>query len=182
MSSYNKYYQKRDYFGKPYPELLEYFSRFDRKLIVLDLGCGQGRDVLALGRLGFTVKGIDTSSEGIRQLSEIAKQEKLPVTTEIMDYHEFNQLKQYDIILMNSMFHFYKNDIDEETSTINTILKEMKNTSKLVLIVQENKARIKHLKSIIDSSKLSLSIDYETSLIYKEFNSAFYLISIHKNQ
>lgn len=44
MSSYNDYYKKHNYFGKPYPELIEYFKSQDKELTVLDLGCGQERD------------------------------------------------------------------------------------------------------------------------------------------
>ena len=74
------------------------------------MGCGQGRDVIAFGRMGFTVMGIDISDVGINQLNELAQKEKLAITTAVMDYKAYKNLFEYDIVLMNSMFHFYKNE------------------------------------------------------------------------
>lgn len=180
MSSYNKYYKKLNYFGNPYPELIEYFDRFDRSLQVIDLGCGQGRDVLELGRMGFSVRGLDISDVGINQLNDTATQEKLDVVGEVKDYNEFDAFQDYDIILMNSMFHFYKNDIEWETKSIQRIINEMKQGSRLVLIVQESKFRVDHLNDIIATSNHRLEVDYTKRILYQEFDSYFYLISIKK--
>lgn len=35
----------------------------------MDLGCGQGRDVLFLGRIGYRVIDVDISDVGIQQLN-----------------------------------------------------------------------------------------------------------------
>jgi SAM-dependent methyltransferase len=50
---YNKYYEKEAYFGKPYPGLVDYFMTYPERNVVLDLGCGQGRDAPFLGRIGY---------------------------------------------------------------------------------------------------------------------------------
>ncbi|QMS84827.1 class I SAM-dependent methyltransferase [Candidatus Xianfuyuplasma coldseepsis] len=180
MSSYNKYYKKANYFGKPYPELIRYFDRFDRSSMILDVGCGQGRDTLELGRMGFSVRGIDISDVGINQLNEIATKEKLDVVGEVTDYKDFASFQEYDIILMNSMFHFYKNDIAEETRSINRIIDKMKNNARFVLIVQESGFRVKHLNEIITKSKHCLEVDYQETFLYQEFNSYFHFVSIKK--
>jgi SAM-dependent methyltransferase len=180
MSEYNKYYQKRDFFGKPYPELLEYINRFDRTNKIIDLGCGQGRDVIAFGRMGFTVMGIDISDVGISQLNEIVRKENLAVTTAVMDYKAYENLLDYDIVLMNSMFHFYKNDIEEETKSLYWVLNEMKSKAKLILFVQESKSRINLIKKILMDMDLVISIELEKSILYEEFNSKFYFFVIRK--
>ncbi|MEZ4951696.1 MAG: methyltransferase domain-containing protein, partial [Saprospiraceae bacterium] len=75
--AYDKYYQTEDLFGSPYPELIAFFTKLPSKGNVLDLGCGQGRDAIALARMGYSVTGIDNSSVGIKQMNQIAKNEKL---------------------------------------------------------------------------------------------------------
>lgn len=181
MVVYNKYYQKRDYFGKPYPELLQYLDGFNRDKNILDLGCGQGRDVLALGRMGFTVTGLDISNVGINQLKDVVRLENLNVSADVMDYKIYDRIIDYDIIVMDSMFHFYKNDIVEETKSLKRVLTEMKVDGRLILIIQENKFRNDHIKNIIMDMDLSLTIEFEKSIIYKEFNSKFYFVSILKS-
>ena len=44
MLTYDKHYKAPNYFGEPYPELIQFFKEYEPKGHVLDLGCGQGRD------------------------------------------------------------------------------------------------------------------------------------------
>jgi hypothetical protein len=44
MPTYDKHYRKPEYFGNPYPELVKFFSEYEPKGNLLDLGCGQERD------------------------------------------------------------------------------------------------------------------------------------------
>lgn len=180
MTGYNKYYKKEDYFGKPYPELIKYFNVLNKDLTILDLGCGQGRDSLALGRLGFKVVGIDTSSVGINQLNTIAEREGLEVEGIVGDLNEVSNMSTYDIILMDSMFHFYKKDIEGETKMLSTLLELLKNKGRLVIVVQESKFRMNYLRKIIKTSKVNVIIESEQSFLYPEFNSNFFMISVQK--
>jgi len=102
MVSYDQYYKTEDLFGKPYPELMEFFAHLPKKGKVLDLGCGQGRDAIAIARMGYTVTGIDDSKVGIQQLNAIADYEKLDLTGTIMDIYAFDDFQEYDIILLDS--------------------------------------------------------------------------------
>ncbi len=76
---YDQYYKEKDLFGKPYPGLQKFFKKYEPKGKVLDLGCGQGRDALFLGALGYNVTGIDLSKVGIDQMNQVAAHKKLPV-------------------------------------------------------------------------------------------------------
>jgi 2-polyprenyl-3-methyl-5-hydroxy-6-metoxy-1,4-benzoquinol methylase len=79
--AYDKYYETENLFGAPYPELLDFYANLPTKGKLLDIGCGQGRDAIALARLDFDVKGLDNSAVGITPLNQIAKQEHLPLTS-----------------------------------------------------------------------------------------------------
>lgn len=180
VKSYDTYYQDENYFGNPYPELVDYFKSFDKGLKIIDLGCGQGRDTLALGRLGFEVTGVDISKVGIEQLNQKAKIENLQVTGIVADYHLIHNLSDFDVVLMDSMFHFYKKDVENETKTLLNILNQLKIGARFVTILQKSKQRIAILKKIFETYKNHLKIEYEKTFIYKEFDSEFHMISVIK--
>jgi len=180
MAVYNKYYLKENYFGKPYPELMEVFTRFDRNKSVLDFGCGQGRDALAIGKLGFSVVGVDLSEVGINQMNEVAKANKLDVKGIVGSYTDYLYTNRHDIILMDSMFHFYKNDLKVETQLLTSLLKDVKSEAIIVLIVQYSKPRIKTLHKIIEMSGVSTRLIEDKIFNYQEFKSEFYMCVLQK--
>ena len=166
-ASYNKYYQTENLFGNPYPELIEFFANHPNKGTVLDLGCGQGRDALAIARLGFQVTGIDSSKVGIKQMNDIAHSQGLPLTgivTNIYDYLHFNE---FDFILLDSMFHFAKNDKKREIEFIKKITLEIKKDCLIIFCIQDTGKKIAILNNVIDSvQKLEILKD-------KKFEYAF---------
>jgi hypothetical protein len=99
-----------------------------------------------------------------------------------MDYKTYKNLPDYDIVLMNSMFHYYKSDIEEETKSLYWVLNELKSNAKLILFVQESKSRIKLIKKILMDIDMVISIELEKSILYEEFNSKFYFFVIRKDK
>lgn len=180
MPIYDQYYQQEQYFGQPYPELLAYFKREDKTASILDVGCGQGRDTLALGRLGFKVLGIDVSSVGIEQLNHMAAEEKLQVKGVMMDFHAMTHMDDYDIILLDSIFHFYKKDLEQETKLLYRLMTQMKTQGRLVLVIQYHPKRIAFFRQILFESHIKTSIIHEEIFLYKEFNRRFILFVINK--
>ena len=117
-SAYDKYYQTENLFGNPYPELMEFFAEYPNREKVVDLGCGQGIDAIPLAQPGYTVTGIDNSKVGIEQMKRIAKIGKLQLIGKVADLFEFDNFAEYDFVLLDSMFHFAKNDRKKETDLI----------------------------------------------------------------
>ena len=115
MPTYDKHYKKPEYFGEAYPELVSFFQQHEPKGHILDLGCGQGRDTLPLGRMGYTVTGADISKAGITQMMEIAERENLNVTGVVIDIYKYPIEDSVDIVLLDSMLHFYPKDKKKET-------------------------------------------------------------------
>lgn len=64
---------------------------------ILDLGCGIGRHVLELGRLGYVAHGVDFCENRINYLISMNKNEN--VTFESADVKTYNSTKKYDVIL-----------------------------------------------------------------------------------
>jgi len=50
----------------PWPETIEFEARLPRKSSILDVGCGNGRNLAFLGECGHVVVGLDASAELLR--------------------------------------------------------------------------------------------------------------------
>jgi ubiquinone/menaquinone biosynthesis C-methylase UbiE len=65
----------------------------------LEIGMGQGRNTIAIARLGWKVTGIDISDEGIRQALAEAKKQGVNIQTVVADAKEFDYgTERYDLI------------------------------------------------------------------------------------
>lgn len=167
MAVYDKYYKTENLFGKPYSELITFFKNYEPKGKLIDIGCGQGRDCIPLARLGYQVTGIDNSKVGINQMVEKSGIEKLNITGLIDDIFTFADYEDYDILLLNSMFHFEKRDLEKETDFIEKISKEINPNGVICFCIQDTGKKIKILKDTIANSNIEFDVLNDTSLIYK---------------
>ncbi|MEP2023586.1 MAG: class I SAM-dependent methyltransferase [Reichenbachiella sp.] len=148
--TYDKYYQTENFFGEPYPELIEFFAEYPGKGKILDLGCGQGRDAIALARLGYSVTGIDISKIGIDQMNLIGQNENLDLVGQVGNIYAFDRFSEFDIVLVDSMFHFAKKDKEKEIGLIKKIVSHIKNGSLAVVCIQDTGDKVQLLKQAID--------------------------------
>jgi len=162
---YDKYYQTENLFGNPYPELVDFYSKIKEKGKLLDIGCGQGRDAIALAKLGFEVTGLDNSKVGIEQLNKIAQKENLPLIGIVADIYNFSNFGEFEFILLDSMFHFGKKEKDKEIAFLNRIIDESKLNTLITICIQKTGKKLEVLNSII-SNKSSLEVVNRTELIY----------------
>lgn len=166
MADYDKYYKTEELFGEPYPDLIEFFQEYDPKGKIIDLGCGQGRDVIPIARLGYSVTGIDNSRVGIKEMMTRAKSEGLDVTAIIGDIYKFKKYQEYDIVLLDSMFHFDKNDRESEIELINKILNNILIDSIICFCIQDTGNKVEILKQTIENSSYKFEILKDSSLNY----------------
>ena len=163
---YDNYYQAENIFGNPYPELIDFYATIEEKGKLLDLGCGQGRDAIALARLGFTVTGIDNSKVGIEQLNAIAEKENLALKGIVEDIYSYSNFSEFDFILLDSMFHFGKKEREKEIRFLNRLIELSSPNTLITICIQKTGNKLEILDSLL-SNKQDLEIIDRTELIYK---------------
>lgn len=163
---YDKYYQTANLFGKPYPELIDFYTKIKEKGSLLDVGCGQGRDAIPLAKLGFVVTGIDNSKVGIDQLNEIAEKGNLPLTGIVADIYSYSKFDQFDYILLDSMFHFGKKQREKELNLLNRLIVTSKPNTIITICIQKIGKKLAILNAVV-ASRSDLVRITQTELIYK---------------
>ncbi len=175
---YDEYYQTENLFGEPYPELLNFFSGYPARGKLLDLGCGQGRNSIALAKLGYKVTGIDNSNVGIQQMNQIAKLENIQLIGRVENMYEFAGFEQFDFLLFDSIFHFMKADFVKETGFVKRVINESKKGALLVFCIQNTGTKVKTLKEVIDSRrKLACIADINFQYTFMDSKSGHKLIT-----
>ncbi len=166
---YNDHYQTMDYFGKPIPELIEYFSSRKNKGKLLDVGCGQGRNLIPLAIDGYETTGIDISQLGLSQINEIARERNLAIEVIRIDQFEYKHYGIYDYILLDSMFHFAKPDRVKEENFIIRILEEARSGCKIIFSLQDTGKKVNILKGIIqDRHDLKIETEQKVRYVFKD--------------
>lgn len=92
-------------FFQPTPFLVEHIRDLKRGK-VLDIGSGNGRNVLYLAKEGFEVTALDSDRESLKTVSEIASDEGLVVKIISEDVRLFETTEKYDLIVCLMVLHF----------------------------------------------------------------------------
>ena len=105
------YCDKEDYFGKKYGmtathSALKAAIPHLPPCKALDLGCGQGRNALYLGLLGFDVTAVDSNPSPLYALADMAAQERLPINVCTYDINSAALDEPYGLILATVVFMF----------------------------------------------------------------------------
>lgn len=82
-------------------------------IILLDLGCGDGRDSLYFAKKGFDVTAIDFSESGINKLNQIINSKKIiNIKLSIKDIKETDfQENLFDVIYAHLSLHYFDDKI-----------------------------------------------------------------------
>lgn len=184
---YDKYYQKENLFGKPYPQLLNFFSKYPNKGKVLDLGCGQGRDAIPLARLGYEVLGVDQSKVGLDQMNQIAAAEKLNLNCKVQDIFLFDSFEEFDFVLLDSMFHFAKKDFDKEAAFLQRLFSKVNTACIIVICIQDTGKKVEYLTELIEENSSivmqenkQFNYTFEDSETGHQSNSPYRMIAVQK--
>lgn len=103
MKDYYKYtvYQHVEDF-KRLDFIVDQTSQFEKeKSKVLDIGCGNGNIALALGSLGFNVKGIDIDETSVETANKINTFDN--VVFEVADANKFTINDEFDVVICSEV-------------------------------------------------------------------------------
>lgn len=89
----------------PTADLKEYAHLLTIPSLVLDVGCGEGRNSIFLAAQNHIVEAFDLSVAGIEKASEIALNMNLSVKFWQQDLTKFKFQKEYDVILSHGVLH-----------------------------------------------------------------------------
>lgn len=82
--------------------------------MVLDVGCGEGRNSIYLAEKGHEVDAFDISEAGIRKATKISKHKNVDVNFWIQDLAEYKFQKEYDVILSHGVLHLPDKEVRNE--------------------------------------------------------------------
>ena len=115
---------KSNNFGKPSKEIIDLGNWLPKNSLILDTGCGEGRNALYLASLGFKVDAFDISKPGIKKLITIAKNQNIKINAWVDDLRTFQYKKKYDFIISHGFLHLIK------PNEWKKVIKQMKNNTK----------------------------------------------------
>ena len=175
MSLYDKYYKKDKYFGNPYPDLVKFFAEYPQRGKLADLGAGQGRDAIALQDMGYAVTAVDISAVGLQQIEQADPR----IKTALADVYAYD-IKDYDFILLDSMLHFYKKDMEKERQWAARLMGDMKAGAVLVNCMLASKKAERILRGILQSFSDSFEIIVDKYIDYPEAGCEFHFLVVKK--
>ena len=175
MSNYDKQYDSEEnLFGEFYSELEKFLRDNGKGGTALDLGCGQGRDALLLAKLGYRVTGVDVSEVGVSQMVLRGLQDGHPITGVIANIFDYNLSDDYDLILLDSILHFQKNDREKEISLLNKVSEHLAPQGFLIIVIHKSPRKEQEVKSWLKSKgKLNLIHQDYLPYTYEEKSSGF---------
>lgn len=98
-------------FGPPSEELVALADRLDPESVILDAGCGEGRNALFFAGRGFRVHAFDLSEAGINKLGARAASQGLAVDSWIQDIGSFEFARAYGLIICHGVLHLLEPEV-----------------------------------------------------------------------
>jgi tellurite methyltransferase len=92
-------------FGEVSEEIRQLLPKLPPQSVVLDLGCGDGRNTLFLLEQGMAVTAIDVSQNAIAKLESRASGCGNRLKTDVMDVRDFVSKHLFDLIIAHGVLH-----------------------------------------------------------------------------
>lgn len=101
-TQYEKYYDQEEYYWGLEPaaflnDLIEIIGDVEGKK-ALDIGCGEGKDIIYLAEKGFDAYGFDITESGIRKTELLAKNRNVDIHAFVADVNNFELDETFDLV------------------------------------------------------------------------------------
>jgi len=114
-------------------DFIESEIRSDRRLRILDIGCGTGRHSIELAKRGYHVTGIDLSEAQLKRAKEKAAEQNVEVDFRQQDARSLSFVNEFDLAIMLCEGGFSLMETDEMNFAImKGAAKALKNDGKLI--------------------------------------------------
>ncbi|RQV94070.1 methyltransferase domain-containing protein [bacterium] len=102
----------------PTKDIAEYHHLFMANSLILDVGCGEGRNSIFLSTQGHIVDAFDISSKGIEKSKYLANRKMVNVNFFVQDLCSYRFGKDYDVILTHGVLHLIEKDSRNDFLTV----------------------------------------------------------------
>ncbi|MGY8684392.1 class I SAM-dependent methyltransferase [Bradyrhizobium sp. UFLA05-153] len=97
--------------GGPSPEIFEIAPALRAKSVVVELGCGEGRNALYLAHFDHQVIATDISEAAISKLNRLAGELGVNLTSGVVRVEEFQPPAYLDVFIAHSVLHFTERSV-----------------------------------------------------------------------
>lgn len=109
-TQYEKYYDQEEYYWGLEPaafldDLIEIIGDVDGKK-ALDIGCGEGKDIIYLAEKGFDAYGFDITESGIRKTELLAKNRNVDIHAFVADVNNFEFDETFDLVFSTGTIQY----------------------------------------------------------------------------
>jgi SAM-dependent methyltransferase len=105
--------------GEPQPAIVALERDGQIRGRVLDAGCGSGEHTILLTRLGYDVRGIDSSERAIEQARSNAARHRVAATFTVADALHLSGEPRYDTVIDSALFHIF--DLADRTRYVRSL-------------------------------------------------------------
>ncbi|MDR1702054.1 MAG: helix-turn-helix domain-containing protein [Sporomusaceae bacterium] len=118
LSYYEEIYQQKEYFWgiEPSAMCLQVLQTLppNRKLKLLDIGCGEGKDAVFFARCGYEVSAFDISEAGLEKTKRLADTARVQVRTFRANVWDYRLSENYDVLYSSGVCHYLKPELRAE--------------------------------------------------------------------
>lgn len=118
MKSYDEVYSKDEFYWRREPNQLckraVELVTSENKGKIIELSCGEGKDIIHFARNGFDAVGVDVSQPGLQKAQKWADQEGLTIKTIQANLNELNLTEMFDIVYSSGTLTYLSPSLREE--------------------------------------------------------------------
>lgn len=86
----------------------------DKRLKLLDVGCGEGKDAVFFARCGYDVSAFDVSGAGIEKTKRLAESANVHVNAFKANICDYRLDSKYDVLYSSGVLHYIKPELRDE--------------------------------------------------------------------